>query len=133
MKSFLIAFLAIGLLVVGAAQRESRGQEKKTTPTVIKVLMELEEINVKGRHSFLTGTLRITQPVGGELVSSKLVDIPITEDAKISIGDKEGKLSDLKAGMSVAVQLVEDQGGLVVVGIQTTGNGRGKKAEEKKP
>jgi hypothetical protein len=134
MRACLFVVLASGLVLVGAGQSESRGQEKKTaTPTGIKVQMELEEINVKGQHVFITGTFRITQPEGGVLISSKFVGVPVTADAKIKLGDKEGKVADLKADMSVILQLVEDQGGLVVVGIQTIGKGDGKKAEKKKP
>jgi hypothetical protein len=129
MKSVLLVFLATGLVFIRTGRLESRGQEKKNaTPNALKLQILLEEINVKGQHVFLTGTFRITQPVGGETVSSKLVDIPVTADAKIKIGDKEGKVGDLKADMSVTLQLVEDKGGLVVVGILTI-----KKADEKKP
>ena len=61
MKAFLFAVLATGLMLVGAGKPESRGQEKKTaTPSGVKVQMELEEINVKGKHTFVTGTVRKT-------------------------------------------------------------------------
>ena len=61
------------------------------------------------------------------------MDVPVTEDAKIKIGNKDGKLSDLQTGMAVTLRLVEDQGGLVVVGIQTIGKSGGQKPNEKKP
>ena len=129
MKSVLFVLLATGLVLTATGRLESRGQEKKKSATkALELQVLLEEISVKGQHVFLTGTFRITQPVGGETVSSKLVDIPVTADAKIKIGDKEGKVGDLKVDMSVTLQLVEDKGGLVVVGILTI-----KKADEKKP
>jgi hypothetical protein len=129
MKSVLFVLLATGLVLTATGRLESRGQEKKkSAPKALELQVLLEEISVKGQHVFLTGTFRITQPVGGETVSSKLVDIPVTADAKIKIGDKEGKVGDLKVDMSVTLQLVEDKGGLVVVGIQTI-----KKADKKKP
>src|SRR5262245_42355809 len=109
MKSVLFVFLATGLVFIRTGRLESRGQEKKNaTPNALKLQVLLEDISVKGQQVFLTGTFRITQPVGGETVSSKLVDIPVTADAKIKIGDKEGKVGDLKADMSVTLQLVED-------------------------
>jgi hypothetical protein len=129
MKSALVVLLATGLLLAAARLPESRGQAKENTAAIgVKLQVLVEEINVKGQHVFLTGTFRITQPVGGETVSSKLVDIPVTANAKIKIGDKEGKVGDLKADMSVSLQLVEDQGGLVIVGIQTI-----EKADKHKP
>jgi len=109
-------------VLVEAGRPESRGQEKKKAgPAAVKVQVLLEEITVKGKHRFVTGTYRKTQPLGGEIISSRLVDLPVAKNAKIRIGDKEGKLSDLKAKMSVTFQLVPDQGGVVVVGIQTIG------------
>jgi hypothetical protein len=57
-----------------------------------------------------------------------LVDVPVTADAKLKIGDKEGKVVDLEANMSVTLQLVEDRGGLVVVGIQVRPKPEKKKA-----
>ena len=122
MKACLLVLLATGSVLVGAGRPESRGQEKKKAgPAAIKVQVILEEIHVKGKHRFVTGSFRKTQPLGGEIISSRLVDIPVSKGAKIRIGDKEGKLSDLKAKMSVTLQLVPDQGGVVVVGIQATG------------
>jgi hypothetical protein len=133
-KAGLVALLATGLLLVGAPDYESRGQEKKKTgPTAVKVQVMLEKINVKGKHGFVTGTFRKTQPQGGLVISSKLVDIPLTQDAKIRIGKREGKLSDLKVSMSVTLQLVVDRGGLVVVGIQTIGKQTGQKPKGEKP
>jgi hypothetical protein len=133
-KAGLVALLGTGLLLVGAAQHESLGQEKKkNAPTAVKVQVVLEKINVKGKQGFVTGTFRKTQPEGGLVISSKLVDIPLTQDAKIRIGKREGKLLDLKANMSVTLQLVVDRGGLVVAGIQTIGKVAGQKPKVKKP
>jgi hypothetical protein len=121
-KACLLVLLATGPVLVGSSRPESREQEKKKAgPAAIKVQVFLEEITVKGKHRFVTGSFRKTQPLGGEIISSRLVDIPVSKGAKIRIGDKEGKLSDLKAKMSVTLQLVPHQGGVVVVGIQAIG------------
>jgi hypothetical protein len=72
MKSVLFVLLATGLVLTATGRLESRGQEKKqAAPNPLKLQLLLEEITVKGHHVFLTGTFRITQPVGGETVSSK--------------------------------------------------------------
>jgi hypothetical protein len=86
MKCVLFVLLVTGSLFAAAGLPESHGQEKKkAAPTAVKLQVELEDIKCKGEHVFLTGTFRITQPVGGELVYSKLVDIPVAPDVKIKI------------------------------------------------
>jgi RNA polymerase sigma factor (sigma-70 family) len=102
--------------------KERSGQEKKKpAPAAVTVQVELEEIKVKGNDLFLTGTFRITQPLGGETVSSKLADVPIAPGVKINL--------NWAAGTPLGLRLEEDQGGLVVVGIEAIGKG----AAQKKP
>jgi RNA polymerase sigma factor (sigma-70 family) len=114
-------------------QPEDRKKARKVAEVKVRVNLNLEEVNVKGKHIFVTGTYRRTQPVGGVIVSSRLVNIPVTENAKIRIGDKEGKPSDLRAGMPVILELVEDLGGLVVVGVEPVKKRDGKKGRNEEP
>jgi len=112
MKRVLSALLVLGSLLAAGGVPQAGGQEKrKAEPTAIKLNVELEAIKVKGEHIFLTGTFRITQPVGGETVSSKLVNVPVGPGAKINL--------NWAAGTPLEFRLVEDQGGLMVVGVQT--------------
>ena len=117
MRSALLVIVAAGSLVVVGALSDARSQEKKAAPAVVKLQVALEEISQKGDHFFLTGTFRITQPVGGETVSSKLVDVPIELGANIK--------KDWDAGTSLRLRLEEDQGGLVVVGIEAIDKNKG--------
>ena len=52
--------------------------------------------------------------------------VPVTNDAKVIIDGKEGKLSDLKAGMQVVLQMSAESEQSLVIGIST------EKAAEKK-
>jgi hypothetical protein len=114
MKSAWLVLVVTGSLLVASGLSDARGQEKKkAAPAAVKVQVELEEIKQKGDYFFLTGTFRITQPVGGETVSSKLVDVPIAPAVKLN--------KDWAAGTSLRLRLAEDQGGLVVVGIEAIG------------
>ena len=118
MKSALLVLVVTGSLLVASGLSDARGQEqKKAVPAAVKVQVELEEIKQKGDHFFLTGRFRITQPVGGATVSSKLVDVPIAPAVKIH--------RDWAAGTALRLRLEEDQGGLVVVGIEAIGKGPG--------
>jgi RNA polymerase sigma factor (sigma-70 family) len=59
---------------------------------------------------------------------SKLVNIPVRSDAKITRGDKTLKLKDLQAGRVVSLQLAGDPDmGLVIVGIRVVERPSGKK------
>jgi hypothetical protein len=86
MKSALTALLVTGSLLVAGVPSESRGQEPKNAkPAAVKLQVQLEDINVSGSGIFPTGTVRITQAVGGETVSSKLVDVPVAPGVKINV------------------------------------------------
>jgi hypothetical protein len=121
MKSVLSVFLVTCSLLAVGGLSESRGQEKKK-PTAVKLQVQLEDINVKGSHILLTASFRITQPVDGETVSSKLVDVPVAPGVKININ---------WAGTSRVLRLVEDQGGLVVVGTEAVEKGSEQKKDKK--
>jgi hypothetical protein len=123
MKSVLPVLLVTGSLLAAGGLSESRGQEKKkAAPAAVKLHVELEDINKKGGHIFLTGIFRITQPVGGDTVSSKLVDVPVAPGVKINVN---------WVGTPCVLRLVEDQGGLVVVGIEAIEKGRDQKKGKK--
>jgi RNA polymerase sigma factor (sigma-70 family) len=65
---------------------------------------------------------------------TKLANLPLGKDAKIVKGGKEIKLTDLKAGMRVRLELAVDRGGLVVMGIRADDKeGERTKQQEKKP
>ena len=124
MKYALLVLVVTGSPFVASGLSDARGQEKKeAAPVAVRVQVELEEIKRKGDHFFLTGTFRITQPVGGETVSSKLVDVPIAPAVKIN--------KDWAAGTTLRLRLEEDQGGLVVVGIEAIGKGSEQKKDKK--
>ena len=102
---------------------------------------------VKGKDGF-NATIKLTKP-------TILKNLRVLADAKITDDGKEKKLSDLKAGMTVRVDLEYRRDGLVVVGMQKTAGGKnnlriiggdgiviegiqiqidgGKKKDEKKP
>src|SRR5262245_51941843 len=123
MKSVSSVLLMTCSLLAAGGLSESRGQEKKKAgPAAIKLQVELEDVNVKGSHIFLTATFRITQPVGGETVSSKLVDVPVAPGVKINVN---------WAGTPRVLRLIEDKGGLVVVGIEAIEKGREQKKDKK--
>ena len=102
----------------------------KAPPATIKVQVRLEEITLRNKWSFVTGTFLKTHSVGGRrrsfaqpnnLVRSRLMDIPVSENAKIKIGDKAGKLTDLPPlPKSVTMELaVEEDAAFGSRGIQT--------------
>jgi hypothetical protein len=120
MKSVLSILLVTGSLLATGRLSESRGQEeKKAERGAVKLHVNLEDINIKDSGIFLTGTFRITQ-VGGETVSSKLVDVPVEPGVKINVNWQ---------GTSRVLRLVEDQGGLVVVGTEAVEKGREQKKD----
>jgi len=124
MKCALLVLVVTGSLLVASGLSAAHGQEKKkTAPAAVKVQIELEEIKHKGDHFFLTGTFRITQPIGGETVSSKLVDVLIAPEVKINL--------NWAAGTPLRLRLEEDQGGLVVVSIEVIGKGPEQKKDKK--
>src|SRR5262245_35106059 len=118
MKSVLPVLLVTGSLLPAGDLSESRGQkENKADPGAVKLHVKLEDINLKESGIFLTGTFRITQ-VGGETVLSKLVDVPVAPGVKINVNWK---------GTTRVLRLLEDQGGLVVVGTEAVEKGREQK------
>jgi hypothetical protein len=124
MKTALVVFVVTGSFLVAGGLSVARGQEKKkAAPAAVKLQVELEEIKQKEDHFFLTGTFRITQAVGGETVASRLVDVPIAPQVKIN--------KDWVAGTPLRLQVEEDQGGLVVVGIEAIGKGPEPKKDKK--
>jgi len=121
MKSVLSVLLVTGLLLAADDPSESRGQEeKKAERGAVKLHVKLEDINIKDSGIFLTGTFRITQ-LGGETVSSKLVDVPVAPGVKINVNWE---------GTPRVLRLIEDQGGLVVVGTEAVEKGREQKKDK---
>jgi RNA polymerase sigma factor (sigma-70 family) len=108
--------------VKGAGNTVSVYKRRGVNAETVKLQVGLEDIDIKGAHIFLTGTFRITQPLGGETVSSKLVNIPLAQGVKINVN---------WTNTPCLLRLVEDQGGLVVVGIEPIEKGREEKKDKK--
>jgi len=100
----------------------------KAPSATIKVQIRLEELSLRNTSRFVTGTFVVGNPEGDgadaarplSLVRSKLMDIPVSANAKIKIGGKDAKFTDLPPlPRSVTLELAVEERGLVVVGIQT--------------
>jgi RNA polymerase sigma factor (sigma-70 family) len=87
--------------------------------------VRLEEVNVQ--DSVISGFL--TVGTGGRK-PTELRNLPLARDAKVHLGAQAGKLSDLKPGAHVTLQLAVVQDQLLVIGIQAENRATEAKRDE---
>jgi RNA polymerase sigma factor (sigma-70 family) len=139
----------------GDSVRDAKAQDRKSAEVspknTITVRAQIDKIDVQSRTisvqvpSEAERIYRYTESVGsetekglanyyGELAAltmkepTRLTNLPIAKNATLTSGDEVAKLSDLKEGMRVTLQLTAKSHGLVVSSIRMAG-----KVDQKKP